>query len=156
VKVNGIPVEAPVLDRGYISLHRTWKKGDMIDLVLPMDVQLIESHPLVEENRNQVAVKRGPLVYCMESPDLPGNSIFEVIIPSGIRLHPVLTKVQEVELMALEGTAYRQNTRSWEGTLYRPASKADSLTEVEIRLIPYFAWGNRGRSEMSVWMPVNK
>jgi DUF1680 family protein len=58
--------------------------------------------------------------------------------------------------VALEGKALFQDSGSWEGRLYRPLSSSVSLEEVEISLIPYFAWGNRGTSEMSVWMPLNK
>jgi len=57
----------------YTELSRKWKKGDQIELILPMEAQLIEAHPLVEEVRNQVAVKRGPVVYCIESVDIPAN-----------------------------------------------------------------------------------
>ena len=53
------------------KLISDWKKGDKIELVLPMEAKLIEANPLVEETRNQVAVKRGPVVYCLESIDLP-------------------------------------------------------------------------------------
>ena len=58
--------------------------------------------------------------------------------------------------MALEGTALIQNSNSWDGSLYRQLSIPNPLEALKIRLIPYFAWGNRGHSEMSVWMPVNK
>lgn len=156
LRVNG--EELPGSTRGgqYIKLQRNWQKGDVIELVLPMDVKLMESNPLVEETRNQVAVKRGPLIYCIESPDLPGSRIFDVIFPSDIRLHPVETEIEGTKLVALEGKALFQNSGSWEGRLYRPLSSSVSLEEVEISLIPYFAWGNRGTSEMSVWMPLNK
>ena len=121
-----------------------------------MEVQLIEANPLVEETRNQIAVKRGPLVYCIESPDLPGKWIFDVVIPSSIRMFPRETEIEGTEILALEGKALYQNSDSWEGSLYRHIATADKLEEIEIRLIPYFAWGNRGQSEMSVWMPVKK
>ena len=140
----------------YATLQRKWKKGDVIELILPMEVQLMESNPLVEETRNQIAVKRGPLVYCIESPDLPGKRIFDVIIPSSIRMLPQETEIHGTKIVALEGRALFQDSDVWKGSLYRPLSTSDTMEELEIRLIPYFAWGNRGQSEMSVWMPVNK
>ncbi len=52
-----------------------------------MPVQLIESHPLVEETRNHLAVKRGPIVYCLESVDLPkGTSLADVRIPADVEI----------------------------------------------------------------------
>ena len=156
ISVNGELQEAPFEGGEYAILQRKWKKGDVVDLTLPMEVRLIEANPLVEETRNQIAVKRGPLVYCIESPDLSGHRIFDVMIPSSIELNPVEIEVNETEIMALEGTALIQNSNSWDGSLYRQLSIPNPLEELKIRLIPYFAWGNRGHSEMSVWMPLNK
>jgi len=156
ISVNG-ELQEPSFNSGqYVTLQRKWKNGDVIALTLPMEVRLIEANPLVEQTRNQIAVKRGPLVYCIESPDLSGHRIFDVMIPSSIELNPVEIEVNETEIMALEGTALIQNSNSWDGSLYRQLSIPNPLEELKIRLIPYFAWGNRGHSEMSVWMPVNK
>ena len=156
LRVNGELQAESVKSGGYTTIDRKWRKGDVIELLLPMDIQLIESNPLVEETRNQIAVKRGPIVYCIESPDLPGHRIFDVIIPSGIQLFPLEMEISKTWVMSLEGKALLQKSSSWEGSLYRQLSSSEVLEEVKIRLIPYFAWGNRGHSEMSVWMPVNK
>ena len=156
ISVNGEPEVESANSGQYTTVQRKWKKGDVIELMLPMDVQLIESNPLVEETRNQIVVKRGPIVYCIESADLPGNRIFDVIIPSTIQMHPVEMEIKGTKLMALEGTARIQKSNHWNGSLYRQLSASNTLEDVEIRLIPYFAWGNRGKSEMSVWMPLNK
>jgi DUF1680 family protein len=120
-----------------------------------MDVQLIEANPLVEETRNQIAVKRGPLVYCIESADLPDHRIFDVLVPSNIQLHPEKMEINGTSIVTLDGTALLQNSNAWDGGLYRPLSNSNPLEAVKIRLIPYFAWGNRGHSEMSVWMPLS-
>lgn len=121
-----------------------------------MDVQLIESNPLVEETRNQIAVKRGPIVYCIESPDLLKRRIFDVVIPASLEMNPVELEINGTKLIALEGKALIQNSKNWNENLYRPLKTAHELEELEIRMIPYFAWGNRGKSEMSVWMPLNR
>ena len=61
-----------------------WKAGDFVDLDLPMPARLMEANPLVEEDLNQIAIQRGPIVYCLESPDLPpGMKISDVLIPFG-------------------------------------------------------------------------
>lgn len=156
ISVNGELEEESFHGGQYATLQRKWKKGDVIELTLPMDVQLIEANPLVEEARNQIAVKRGPVVYCIESPDFPDSRIFDVRIPSDIQMHPEKMEINGTIIMALDGSALLQNSISWEDKLYRQLTTADPLEEVKIRLIPYFAWGNRGHSEMSVWMPVNK
>ena len=111
----------------YTTLQRKWKKGDVLELILPMDVQLMESNPLVEETRNQIALKRGPIVYCIESPDLPGSRIFDVIIPSTIQMFPVEMEIKGTKLMALEGTALIQKSSNWDGSLYRPLSTSEHI-----------------------------
>jgi Uncharacterized protein conserved in bacteria len=138
----------------YCKIERTWKAGDKIELEIPMDVKLIETNPLVEETRNQVAVKRGPVVYCIESNDLPDESIFNVSLPADIQFVPKHVHIGDAHLFALEGKAKTTVKNDWSNTLYREVSPADK--DITVRLIPYFAWGNRGKSEMTVWMNLKK
>ncbi len=139
----------------YKEIYRQWNTGDIVELNLPMKVKLLESNPLVEETRNQVAVKRGPLVYCLESNDVAaGIRVSEVTLPSEIKLKPVTAFIDGSPVIALEGNAIFE-TGNWNGKLYQELSgkKAQKTT---IRLIPYYAWDNRGKSEMTVWMPVSR
>ncbi|WP_316795582.1 glycoside hydrolase family 127 protein [Pedobacter agri] len=138
----------------FAELNRVWKKGDIIELILPMKVQFIESNPLVEENRNQIAVKRGPIVYCLESIDLPGKSIFNAFVPTSTKFTAKSINIDGAEMMSLVGNAKIVEPNNWKNVLYRPIDNKN--TETEIKLVPYFAWGNRGHSEMSVWLPVSR
>ncbi|HRW05617.1 MAG TPA: glycoside hydrolase family 127 protein, partial [Caldilineaceae bacterium] len=74
VTVNGESIEAIVEPGTYCRIEREWAAGDVVVIDLPLPVRLLQSHPLVEETRNQVAVMRGPVVYCLESPDLPAGA----------------------------------------------------------------------------------
>ncbi len=153
LKVNGEPVEIASKANTYVTVERVWKKGDVVELNLEMKAKLLESNPLVEETRNQVAVKRGPLVYCLESMDIEdGKKIDNVLIPSDIQFTATEQTIDGSRMKVLEGTARLADEASWTGTLYREVGKADK--QVKIRLIPYFAWGNRGKAEMTVWMPL--
>lgn len=154
LKVNGVLSGVALQPGQYAEISRKWKKGDVLELVLPMEAQLVESNPLVEENRNQVAVKRGPVVYCLESKDLPGQRIFNVCIPSSIQLKASPIKIEGADLMALEGEAKLIEHKDWTNVLYRTLE--DNSVATPIRLVPYFAWGNRGHAEMSVWLPVSR
>ncbi|MBO9595516.1 MAG: glycoside hydrolase family 127 protein [Niabella sp.] len=136
----------------YIPLNNNWKPGDQIELLLDMPVQLMESNPLVEETRNQVAVKRGPIVYCLESPDYKGNNITDVRIPADIQLDPVPANLDHTRLMTLTGTAKAVAGENWDQVLYREIKK--ELQPARITLIPYYAWANRGASDMRVWLPL--
>ena len=152
ILVNGEPVNVETKSESYAAVTRQWKKGDVVTLDMPMDTKLIEANPLVEECRGQVAVQRGPIIYCLESNDLNGTDIDNIAIPADAKFTPVETTIEGSRIMALETEAVNCNEASWQNTLYREIGK-DKNT-VKIRLIPYYAWGNRGKSEMTVWMPV--
>ena len=141
-------------DRGYAAINRTWKKGDQVKLILPMPVKLMVANPLVEETRNQVAVKRGPVVYCLESADLATNNIFDIALPSSINLKPETINIDHSEIMSLVGEARLVKQEDWKNQLYREVAK--KATPVTVRLIPYFAWGNRGHTNMQVWLPLTR
>lgn len=153
IRVNGEPCETAAEADTYACIDRAWKRGDRVELDLEMRVKLLESNPLVEETRNETVVKRGPLVYCLESIDIEGGAkIDNVLIPADIELTPKEIEIEGSKMVALEGTARLVNDASWKNTLYREVGRADGT--VKIRLIPYFAWGNRGKAEMTVWMPL--
>lgn len=154
VKVNAEVMNIDLSPGKYAELNRKWKKGDQVELVLPMEAQLVEANPLVEETRNQVAIKRGPVVYCLESSDLPGKKIFNVFIPSAINLKVNPIKIDGADMVSLEGNAQLIENKDWKNVLYRPLNESNITTP--IKLVPYFAWGNRGHSEMSVWLPVSR
>jgi DUF1680 family protein len=156
LRLNGRPAQDRLEPGTYHEVRRSWSSGDVLELTLPMPVRLMQAHPLVEEARNQVAVQRGPVVYCAESVDLPGGvRVSEVVIPRGIDLTPRF----EAELLGgvtvLEGRADAWPEGEWSGLLYRELSPA-APRPIELKLIPYYAWGNRGRSEMTVWMPLGR
>ena len=117
-----------------------------------METRIVEANPLVEEARGQVAVQRGPIVYCAESPDLGGTDIDNIAIPVDTHFTPVETNIAGSRMMALEGEALVRHETTWKGSLYRDAATAKQRKTS--RLIPYYAWGNRGKSEMTVWMPA--
>ncbi len=152
VKINGQPQEVKAKD-GYIELKKAWNKNDMVSISLPMPAQLMEANPLVEEARGQVAVKRGPVVYCLESADLPATqSVFNISLPAKIVLQPQQTTINNAEMMSLKGNAILENDQ-WKKQLYQPLNTKPLVT-VPIKLIPYYAWANRGKTEMTVWIPV--
>jgi uncharacterized protein len=52
----------------------------------------------------------------------------------------------------LTGKAQRVQHNNWQQTLYRELNTA--AQPVDVKLIPYYAWANRGKSDMTVWMPL--
>ena len=151
VLVNGERV-ALQQEKGYLIINRVWKKGDVVMLELPMKTTIVEANPLVEESRGQVAVVRGPIVYCVESQDLNGIDIDDIALPVAAQFRTVEMTIDGTHVVALETEAYVRNEPSWDGQLYRPASIEKQ--KKTIRFIPYFAWGNRDKGEMTVWLPA--
>lgn len=152
LKINNSYPKGIDRDGGFVIAGKRWSAGDKIELTLEMPVTLLESNPLVEETRNQVTVKRGPVVYCMESSDLPNHSVFDVVIPASIKLQPVAMKVNNGNVMALSGDAKLLQRTNWGNALYKEVST--KLTPIKIKLIPYYAWANRGQTDMTVWIPL--
>jgi uncharacterized protein len=152
LKINNSFPKVIDMENGYVIAGRQWKAGDMIELVLDMRVTLLESNPLVEETRNQVTIKRGPIVYCLESADLPKQNVFDVLIPATIKLQPVPMKIDIGNVMALTGEARLLQNANWKNTLYKEANI--KTIPIKIKLIPYYAWANRGQTDMTVWMPL--
>ncbi len=139
----------------YFEIRRVWQPSDFVDLDLPMPARLMEANPLVEEDLNQVAVQRGPVVYCLESPDLPaGVKISDVLIPPDLKLTARYDQRLLAGVVVLEGAALLRPKENWSGKLYREFQPAE-LKPVKIKFIPYSVWQNRGPSEMSVWLPVS-
>ncbi|WP_440134985.1 aceric acid hydrolase [Chitinophaga sancti] len=153
LSINGSLLNLEIASGTYLHINRKWKAGDRISLVLDMPATLMTANPLVEENRNQVALKKGPLVYCLESVDLaPGQSINDIIVAAKTIWQPKEMKISNTLIMALQGIAQLRQHQQWQHTLYQELNS--SARPVTIKLIPYFAWANRGKSDMSVWLPV--
>ncbi len=154
LKVNGKPVDMPLTPGQYVPVRRTWSPGDVVELDLPMDVRLIEAHPLVEAVRGQIAVMRGPVVYCLESLDLPDGVHFDqVAIPANAQWTVYSNKEFLDGIPTLKGNARVFERGNWTNRLYRRIDSTAGRT-IELSLIPYYAWANRAQSEMTVWLPV--
>ena len=153
VKINESDVSQPAWSQTYFEIRRQWQPGDTVDLDLLMTARLMEANPLVEDDRNQIAIQRGPVVYCLESPDLPkGVRISDVLIPSNLQLAARYDQHLLAGVVVLEGDVRVRQAEDWKGKLYRPAQPEESQT-VRVKFIPYSVWQNRGPSEMSVWLP---
>lgn len=155
VLVNGKSASGTPQPGTYFEVKRSWQPNDTILLELPFEAALYEANPLVEETLNQVALKVGPLVYCVESKDLPkGIDIMDI----SLQLSPSLPYELRTETVAgssvgmLEVPAFAIETPSWsEDQLYRRVGMEETRP-IQLKMIPYYAWDNRGEAEMTVWI----
>jgi len=145
LKLNGKPI-ALAVDKGYVTLDRTWKKGDTIELSLPMAIRRVTANEKVEPDRNRVAIERGPVVFCAEWPDNNGKT-HNLILPDDAKLTSEFRKDMFGGIVVIKGKALAA-TKGEEG---QPLAKA----EHELLLIPYYAWAHRGKGEMDVWLARN-
>ncbi|MGV8136785.1 MAG: glycoside hydrolase family 127 protein [Mangrovibacterium sp.] len=154
VRVNGKATDEQPVPGTYHKITGNWKAGDKIAVNFPMTVDLIEAHPLVEATRNQVAVRRGPVVYCLETAGLTGDaSVSNMALSAWTEFKAIKTKIAGSELTALEGIALKTDPADWGNRLYRPLSVRQP-GQTKVLLIPYYAWNNRGKGEMKVWLPL--
>ena len=152
-RISGAPVAAA--SGTYIPIRRQWHAGDRVTLTLPLHAELVTANPRLEQDRNQAAVVRGSVVYCLEAVDLSaGTPLNEIHLPRDF----APTAYHAADLLGgvavLEGTAVRVTTRPWRQDLYRRGKAADRVP-VPIRMIPYFAWHNRGDCARAVWLPLS-
>lgn len=142
VKVNGKAVEAD-LDKGYFTIARKWKKGDVVELSLDMTPRLVVANDKVEADRGMLAVERGPLVYCAEWVDNSALDLFSVLMPRKPQLSVIDEKAPGGANMIAVG-------------VQKVAYDADGRMQTQdatLKLIPYYAWANRGQGKMMVWLP---
>ncbi len=154
VSVNGRDVSMNPRD-GYLELKRQWAKGDAVTLELPMPPEVLVASPRVVEARSAVALKRGPLVYCLESVDNPGIEVGDAGVQTGPGSDHGLREKEWTDVLdgavALVGHG-SVPVEPW-GGLYRTLGSADpGRRAVELTAIPFFAWANRGPSDMTVWV----
>lgn len=159
IALNGRSLTPDAVPGTYARVSARLQAGDTLTLTMPMPARLVEGNPRIESVRNQVAVFRGPLVYCVESTDLPaGTDIAAVHLPAAAtftlqRGLPGSQLPLAAEAMTLMTSGRKRNTGSWDG-LYRPVDTGGDFETLPLRFIPYYAWANRGKAAMSVWLPV--
>lgn len=150
LKVNGEEIEAP-LKEGYLVVHREWRNNDTVTLELEMKPEFLESHPYVSENAGRVAIRRGPLVYCVEGEDNPGIDIWDLEV---FRDKPLKEAYRDIlgGVVVIKGKGCIAQPNAWK-SLYLPVQEATRLRkEVEFTAIPYYAWANRTPGPMEVWI----
>lgn len=138
-KVNGQTVDVD-MEAGYVVVERKWKKGDVVELDMPMDVRRILANDNAEDDRNKVALERGPVVYCIEGIDQRDRHVFNkyVLLSEQLKCHFDESLLGGV--VVVEGNA-------------KEVEADGVVNDVDFKAIPYSTWNNRGNHEMEVWVP---
>ncbi|WP_207424399.1 glycoside hydrolase family 127 protein [Desertivirga brevis] len=143
IKVNGKVVNYQG-DKGYATISRAWKKNDVVEVNLPMEVRRVIAHEKVKDDVGKVALQRGPIVYCAEWVDNNGkasNLLVPVNASFQTEFRPELLNgvtIIKAKVPAIEIDAMGQNV---------------TTVQRDLTAIPYYSWANRGKGEMLVWFP---
>jgi DUF1680 family protein len=131
------------LDKGFAVLNRKWKKGDIVEVNLPMEVRRVVANNQLKDDRGKVALQRGPLIYCAEWTDNNGK-VSNLIIPGNVSF------TSEFKPNLLNGvTVIKGEVPAIEVSDEQRVSTANH----PFVAIPYYAWAHRGKGEMMIWFP---
>jgi DUF1680 family protein len=144
IKVNNRNSKYDVKN-GYAVISREWKKGDQLSVELPMPVREIVAHDAIKDDTGKVALQRGPLVYCAEWPDTSDGHILNLYLD---RENSYST---EYLPQLLNGVTIIKSV------INNPDKNKNETVKDNLQsftAIPYYAWANRGKGEMAVWIPL--
>jgi uncharacterized protein len=125
---------------GWLRVDRSWAPGDRIQLTLPMEIERVTDDPRVVTNAGLVALRRGPLVYCLEGVDHKGHAR-HLVLPADSKLEAVAHPDLLGGIRAIEGPGLAR-------------TKEGNSRVVRLRAIPYYAWNHRGPGELVTWIPT--
>ncbi len=155
LSVNGKAVDLSASAAGsYVAVKVTEPVDACIMLDLNMKPRLTRGHGLIEEDRNQIAVEYGPFVYCVETPDTEAEYLEDLLMPLRPFFETVDYEIEGRIVKALEVTMLKAVHDEFEREALYQDFEEETLEPVKVRMIPYYAWDNRGRGEMMIWLPL--
>ncbi|MFS4418012.1 beta-L-arabinofuranosidase domain-containing protein [Maribacter sp. 2307ULW6-5] len=144
--VNGEEVSYD-MEKGFAVVERKWAVNDHVRIEFPFEVRTITAHPNIKENQGKVALQAGPMVYCIEGFDMPNGATNHIMVNPAQDFSMTYQKDLLNGVLTVNGKA---------DFLYRTATGTIEKQEVGFSAIPYFAWANRGASDMEVWLPTKE
>ncbi|MFF0267110.1 glycoside hydrolase family 127 protein [Kribbella sp. NPDC004536] len=143
----GEVVTSEVVQPGWAVVRRAFLAGDRVELDLPIEPRVVHPDGRIDAVRGCVAVERGPEVFCLESVDLVG--VGDV---ANVRLDPAAPIVTKDGVPIVRVLVVRPDDADWPYAA-RPGEQP-AADAVEVPLVPYHDWAERGPSTMRVWLPL--
>jgi len=134
VKVNGKEIKTAVTN-GYVAIRRDWKKGDKIEISLPVQPRLVSPNPAIETIKGKLAIAAGPVVFSLEGIDNPALDQYSIDPNSTLK------------------TEYKKDLLGGVNVIRGVAMTTDNK-QVSLTAIPFYAIGNRTTSAYTVWLPA--
>ena len=141
LRVNGIERDDIITRDGYAVIERIWKKGDIIELSLPMHIRLISGSSKISDASGKVVISRGPVIYCLEEVD--NEKYFDttgkaLLIPREMK------------------SEYAEDLLGGIVVIKGFASLPTTDEVIDFTAVPYYSWCNRVSGHMKVWLPCDK
>lgn len=113
---------------GSVRVRRPFRRGDVVELVLPVGPRVTAPDPRVDAVRGSVAVERGPEVLALESIDFGGDVVDAVVAGAPVER---------------------------DGRVLIPLRDRSTGAAADVPLVAYHDWAQRGPSTMRVWIPTS-
>jgi len=153
LSVNGVSVSESA-ENGYVSVEQAWNPGDEVTLSFSLLVESLTADPRVRSDAGRIALRRGPLVYCVEDADqsVPVESL--TVSDGAQSFEPDHDSDLLDGVTALRGSGTAVDFDDWDESLYRPTETVDG-DDADVVAVPYYAWDNREDGSMTVWIPTS-
>jgi len=135
LKVNEKTIDVTPEEDGYVHLKRLWKATDVVELDMPMPIRRVYAHEKVLADQGKVALMRGPIIYCFEKIDNPNVNIPSIALPREAKMRA------EHRPELLSGV-----------TILQGKALVDGKQPTKLTAVPYYAWANREKGAMTVWI----
>jgi uncharacterized protein len=150
VALNGAPLADVATSQGYALIRREWRKGDVVELDLPIPVERFYANPNVRSDVGRVGLRRGPLIYCVEEIDNPSTPVPLLRLPKAAQARAELRKDLFDGIVAIVADAEVAKADE-DGALYQ--RQPFPREAARLTAVPYYIWNNRGPNRMAVWLP---
>jgi hypothetical protein len=144
-RLNG-QVVLPSFEKGFAVINRKWMPGDILELELPMQPQKVVANTRVEADFGRYAIKYGPFIYCLEGRDQPDDRVLNLFVPDTTTIRTSFDPNLFGGIQTLLFNGFLVNKKT--------SPQAADLKPIRLKAIPYFMWANRGRDNMTVWLPA--
>ena len=156
IHVDGAEINSPAA-KGYVRIERSWQGKHRVALRMPLAVQVLQSHPHALCNTDRMALKRGPVVYCLEQVDNPDFHVWDIALDAQAQPEPEVRADAPDGAAVLRGSGRALDHGDFGERLYAPACETEragrsSGRDVSFVAVPYYSWANREAGPMITWV----
>jgi hypothetical protein len=144
LRINGQLARDIKMEHGFAVINRVWKKGDKIELNIPIFVNEVYANKNLADDIGKVAIQRGPLMYVAEWVDNNGKAA-NIILPEETRFSSSFDEKLLGGVVVLKSKVPAVHVSN--------DGLSVTSSPQDFTAIPYYAWANRGPGEMMMWFP---